>query len=104
MKQSLQSYLPKLNPAIAFKDFIEASFEGQLFIAHCDETERFSLKTTLETNQKITLLIGPEGDFSPKEINAAITKGFTPVTLGSTRLRTETAAIVACHTVALLNQ
>jgi len=104
MKQSLNCYLPKLNEAIAFKDFIKHGFNGQLFIAHCEETERKSLKTELKPNEEITILIGPEGDFSVKEIEIALDNKFIPVTLGETRLRTETAAIVACHSVAFVNE
>ena len=104
MKQSLQAYLPKLNHAISFKELIKQEFSGQLFIAHCEKTDRTSLKNELQTKQDITVLIGPEGDFSVKEIEMAIQNKFIPVTLGITRLRTETAAIVTCHTVALMNE
>ncbi|WOD43509.1 16S rRNA (uracil(1498)-N(3))-methyltransferase [Hwangdonia lutea] len=104
MKQSLSCYLPKLNEAISFKDFIKQEFKGDLFIAHCEETDRKSLKTQLKPNQHTTILIGPEGDFSVKEIKMALANNFIPVTLGDTRLRTETAAIVACHSVAFINE
>jgi len=103
MKQSQQCYLPKLNQAISFKEFMKEEFNGQLFIAHCEETDRKSLKNEIQPKQHITILIGPEGDFSVKEIKMAIQNNFIPVTLGRTRLRTETAAITACHTVVLLN-
>jgi 16S rRNA (uracil1498-N3)-methyltransferase len=104
MKQSLHYYLPKLNEAILFKDFISQDFNGDLFIAHCEETDRKSLKSQLKPNTNVTVLIGPEGDFSVKEIEMAIENKFIPVTLGDTRLRTETAAIVACHSVAFINE
>lgn len=104
MKQSLNCYLPKLNEAISFKEFIGQSFKGQLFIAHCAEMDKKSLKQQLKANNDITILIGPEGDFSVKEIEMAIQNKFIPVTLGNTRLRTETAAIVACHSVAFINE
>ncbi|MCF6131921.1 16S rRNA (uracil(1498)-N(3))-methyltransferase [Flavobacterium wongokense] len=104
MKQSLHYYLPKLNEPIAYKDFIKTSKTGQLFIAHCEETSKKSLKTELKTNQDVTILIGPEGDFSVKEIELAIANNFIPVSLGTTRLRTETAAIVACHSVVFANE
>ncbi|WP_034044629.1 16S rRNA (uracil(1498)-N(3))-methyltransferase [Wocania ichthyoenteri] len=103
MKQSLNCYLPKLNEAVPFKNFIKQEFKGGLFIAHCEETDRKSLKQQLKPNQNITILIGPEGDFSVKEIEIALDNNFIPVTLGETRLRTETAAIVACHSVAFIN-
>ena len=104
MKQSLNCYLPKLNEAISFKDFINKDFSGDLFIAHCEETDRKSLKKQLKKNTNVTILIGPEGDFSVKEIEQALQNKFIPVTLGETRLRTETAAIVACHSVAFINE
>ena len=96
--------MPKLNDAINLKDFLNQEFNGDLFIAHCEETDRKSLKQQLKPNQNITILIGPEGDFSSKEIQLAIQNNFIPVTLGTTRLRTETAAIVACHSVAFVNE
>ncbi len=104
IKQSLTCYLPKLNKAIKFNDFIKQEFNGQLFIAHCEETNRKSLKAELKSNNEVTILIGPEGDFSVKEIQTAIKNKFIPVTLGTTRLRTETSAIVACHSVAFINE
>ncbi|MCR8668206.1 16S rRNA (uracil(1498)-N(3))-methyltransferase [Aestuariibaculum sp. M13] len=103
-KQSLNCYMPKLNEAISFKEFISQNFEGDLFIAHCEETDKKSLKQELKSNTNVTILIGPEGDFSTKEIELAIANKFIPVTLGETRLRTETAAIVACHSVAFVNE
>ncbi|WP_452221995.1 16S rRNA (uracil(1498)-N(3))-methyltransferase [Lacinutrix salivirga] len=104
MKQSLSNYLPKLNATIAFKDFIAQDISGDLFIAHCEDTNRKSLKKEIQPNKDITILIGPEGDFSVKEIETALQHHFIPVTLGNTRLRTETAAIVACHAVAFVNE
>ncbi|WP_435412755.1 16S rRNA (uracil(1498)-N(3))-methyltransferase [Psychroserpens mesophilus] len=104
MKQSLNCYLPKLNEAINYKDFVSQKHDGSLYIAHCEETNRKSLKHKLKANQTITILIGPEGDFSTHEIELAMQSGFVPVSLGSTRLRTETAAIVACHSVAFINE
>jgi 16S rRNA (uracil1498-N3)-methyltransferase len=104
MKQSLHYYIPKLNEPITYKEFIKKDFKGQKFIAHCEETYKKSLKDALILNKNITLLIGPEGDFSTKEIQLALENNYIPVSLGKTRLRTETAAVVACHSVALLNE
>tara|TARA_R110000868_G_scaffold17603_2_gene76854 strand:- start:4387 stop:5094 length:708 start_codon:yes stop_codon:yes gene_type:complete len=104
MKQSNELYLPKLNNAITFKEFVKQKNKGLQLIAHCEETDKKSLKSVLKVNENITLLIGPEGDFSEKEIALAIGSQFIPVTLGTTRLRTETAAIVACHSVAFFNE
>ncbi len=104
-KQSLQSYFPKLNEAVSFKDFLKSNTNiGTLLIAHCEESNKKSLKEMIKKGNEITLLIGPEGDFSENEIKLAIEKGYLPVTLGETRLRTETAAIVGCHSVAFVNQ
>jgi 16S rRNA (uracil1498-N3)-methyltransferase len=104
MKQSLQCYLPKLNPPISFKDFVSQDISEQKFIAHCEEADKKSLKSHIEANKDYTILIGPEGDFSVKEIEMALQHNFIPVTLGETRLRTETAAIAACHSVAFVNE
>lgn len=104
MKQSLQSYLPRFNPMISFEEFITQNQSDTLYIAHCDEGEKSSLKSRLSLNENVTILIGPEGDFSVKEIEMALAHNYIPVTLGKTRLRTETAAIVACQTVALMNE
>ena len=99
MKQSNQCYLPKFNDTISFKDFVKKEIAGQRYIAHCEELEKKTFKNALIPNQDVTLLIGPEGDFSVKEIQSALQNKYIPVTLGDTRLRTETAAIVACHSV-----
>jgi 16S rRNA (uracil1498-N3)-methyltransferase len=104
MKQCNQCYLPKLNDAIALKDFLKQKQEGKLFLAHCEETDKKSLKSALVANTKTTILIGPEGDFSEKEIQLALANAYVPVTLGNTRLRTETAAVVACHSVVFFNE
>lgn len=103
MKQSLHYYLPQLNEPISFKDFIKKENKGRKFIAHCEETDKKSLKNELKTNEDVTILIGPEGDFSVKEIQLALEQNYIPVSLGQTRLRTETAAIVACHSVVFKN-
>lgn len=104
MKQSNELFLPKLNNAITFKEFIKQKSNGLQLIAHCEETDKKSLKSVLKVNENITMLIGPEGDFSEKEIALAIANEYVPVSLGTTRLRTETAAIVACHSVAFFNE
>lgn len=105
MKQSLHFTLPTLNEVVNLKEFLKKDISGQKFIAHCEEKkERFQLKEKLQPSGEITILIGPEGDFSSEEIQLALQLGWQPVSLGNSRLRTETAAIVACHTVALANQ
>ncbi|MEM6684641.1 MAG: 16S rRNA (uracil(1498)-N(3))-methyltransferase [Bacteroidota bacterium] len=102
-KQSLSAYFPKLQELTSFSDFIKQHQNAQLFIAHCEEEQKQSLKHALQPQKDVTILIGPEGDFSPKEIQLALDAHYIPVTLGDTRLRTETAAIVACHSVAFVN-
>jgi 16S rRNA (uracil1498-N3)-methyltransferase len=104
MKQSLQCYLPTINELTTFNSFVNQDFEGQKYIAHCEDSDRNSLKSQLKPDQDIVILIGPEGDFSVKEIETALQHNFIPVTLGNTRLRTETAAIAACHSVAFVNE
>jgi 16S rRNA (uracil1498-N3)-methyltransferase len=104
MKQSLHYYLPKINEPISLSQFVKSNIDGQKFIAHCEESNKKSFQKELRKEEKVTILIGPEGDFSSKEINLAIENNFIPVTFGNTRLRTETAALVACHTIALLNE
>ncbi|MEO0526277.1 MAG: 16S rRNA (uracil(1498)-N(3))-methyltransferase [Bacteroidota bacterium] len=103
MKQSLQAYLPKLNDPMPFAEYIKQPKNGLLFIAHCEEGEKMELKRRVAPDKDVTILIGPEGDFSSSEIESAYEQGFLPVSLGENRLRTETAAIVACATVNMIN-
>lgn len=105
-KQSLKAYFPKLNVPITLKNFIKSQEEAksQKLIAHCENSLKTSLKKIVIANSNYTILIGPEGDFSNSEINTAIKAGFKAVSLGESRLRTETAAIVACHSVAFVNE
>jgi len=103
-KQSLKYHFPKLNEPTTFNQFINSKFKGQLFIAHCEESNKKLLKSQLNPNQKTTILIGPEGDFSTKEIKQSLEHNFIPVSLGDSRLRTETAGIVAVHSVAFTNE
>jgi 16S rRNA (uracil1498-N3)-methyltransferase len=74
------------------------------FIAHCEENDKKTLKESLKPNTNTTILIGPEGDFSKKEIQMALDNEYLPISLGNTRLRTETAAIIACSQVAFVNE
>lgn len=104
MKQSNQFFLPKLNEPISFKDFVNKQIDGVLCIAHCEETNKKLLKEVAKPKTKHTILIGPEGDFSTKEIELAIKNSYIPISLGNTRLRTETAALVACHSIVFSNE
>jgi len=104
-KQSLKYNIPKLNNLLPFKEFLKEPKEGQLFVGYCgNDFEKKSLKNCIITKNKITILIGPEGDFSPKEIELAIANKFIAVTMGNSRLRTETAGLVAVHSVAYSNE
>lgn len=103
MKQSLKARLPQLNEMTDFDKFIARDFKGQKFIAHCYEGEKPLLRDALHKGEDALVLIGPEGDFSEEEVKKAIEKGFIPISLGKSRLRTETAALVACHTMNLMN-
>ena len=98
IKQSLKARLPKLNDMTDFDSFIRQSFPGQKFIAHCYPGEKPLLKDIVQPGEDALVLIGPEGDFSEEEVAGAEACGFTSISLGRSRLRTETAALVACHT------
>jgi 16S rRNA (uracil1498-N3)-methyltransferase len=103
VKQSVKAYHPKLNELQSFKAFMK-SMEGSTalkFIAHCREGEKKTLWNEVSSEREILILIGPEGDSSTEEIEMAEQKGFQSISLGSQRFRTETAALVACHTVNL---
>lgn len=104
MKQSLQFHLPTLNDPIRFSDFIQESPDGDVYIAHCEDGDKKGLKDLISSDQNVTVLIGPEGDFSQKEISTALQKGAIPISLGENRLRTETAGIVVAQNIAFINQ
>lgn len=104
VKQSLKATAPILNEMVDFNAFIAREFKGQKFIAHCYEDEKPLLKDALCPSEDAVVLIGPEGDFSEEEVKKAVAAGFQPISLGKSRLRTETAALVAAHTLNLLNQ
>lgn len=104
MKQSIKAFKPKLNSLTNYKDFIKQGFKGSKYIAHCEENEKQSLKSNYKAGNNAIILIGPEGDFSPEEIKLAKENDFCETNLGNSRLRTETAGIVACHTINLLNE
>ena len=105
MKQSLHLSFPKLNEPISFKEFMEKELKGSKLIAHCENViEKPYLQKKVHPWQAVNIIIGPEGDFSKEEIEFARENGWEQISLGESRLRTETAAIVACHTVALKNQ
>jgi 16S rRNA (uracil1498-N3)-methyltransferase len=100
-KQSVKAYFPKLNPLCTFDELIKNHQSSLKFIAHCYEEDKRLLQTECTKSKDVLILIGPEGDFSIEEVQKAISNGFIPVSLGNSRLRTETAGVVACCTVAL---
>ena len=105
MKQSLKATLPIINEAVSFKTFIEKlPTTSEKYIAHCNEENQQHLKDVYTGGKNCIILIGPEGDFSTTEIELALKNGFTPISLGKSRLRTETAGVVVCNIINLLNE
>ena len=110
MKQSRKAWKPKLNKMLRFRDFIKQEREGDKFICHCYENEELRIKKEellfdlLRPGVPTTVLIGPEGDFSIDEVKLALEHGYQSASLGKSRLRTETAALVAVHMMQLINQ
>lgn len=104
MKQSVKAFLPKMNPMTPLGEFLEESIASQKFIAHCNEGNKNHLKNEIIAKGSVMVLIGPEGDFSSEEVEQAEKSGFVSVSLGNSRLRTETAGVVACHIVNLANE
>ncbi len=100
-KQSIKAYKPELTDLTDFKEFIQKEKSG--FIAHCNSDNLPHLKTLYEAGSDATLLIGPEGDFSPSEVEYALQNGFKEISLGNSRLRTETAGVVGCTILNVLN-
>lgn len=103
MKQSQKALLPQLDDIQSFSKFIKQEYDGQKFIAHCYPQEKVLLKDIYKKGGNALILIGPEGDFSEEEVKMATDSGFKPISLGDSRLRTETAALVACHTLHVLS-
>ena len=97
-KQSLKGRLPVIDPLTSFEDFVSGNLEGTRCIAHCEDTERMAF-TEIAPSESLIVLIGPEGDFTPAEVQSAQQAGFTPIHLGQSRLRTETAALTAVSMV-----
>jgi len=105
MKQSLKATLPIIDEMVDIKKYILEPFDGQKFIAHCMEDQpRQLLSQLVRKNMAVRVLIGPEGDFSPEEVQLAIDNGYLPVSLGNQRLRTETAALASVHTIHVVNE
>lgn len=104
MKQSLKPFKAIINEMCDIKSFLHTPRNGEKYIAHCYDSERMPLKDILIRDEEATILIGPEGDFSPEEVKMATEAGYRPISLGNSRLRTETAGLVACHTFNLINE
>nr|WP_294897344.1 16S rRNA (uracil(1498)-N(3))-methyltransferase [uncultured Pedobacter sp.] len=104
IKQSLKAYHPLLNPQISFKEFILSAKAEFKYIAHCEDGKKAGIANNFKKNANYLVLIGPEGDFSTAEIEMALQSGFVPITLGESRLRTETAALQACFEINYLNR
>jgi 16S rRNA (uracil1498-N3)-methyltransferase len=104
MKQSLRAWLPVLNEPVKFKDFMKRDFKGGRFIGYCETGAESELHQVYAKGSDALVLIGPEGDFSKSEVELAVSSGFTPVSLGPSRLRTETAGVVVCAMVGVLNR
>lgn len=105
MKQSLKAYRPVVDEMTPVKEVISMPFEGRKLIAHCaDDAPRTFIGDALAAGDPVLILIGPEGDFSEDEIAAARAAGFTEISLGESRLRTETAALTAVACVSLINR
>lgn len=104
MKQSVKSKMPIVEDMVSFDKLVKQNYEGQKFIAWIDDDVKEQLCDLYKKGENVLVLIGPEGDFSKEEVALAKEYGFIPVSLGEARLRTETAAVVACHTIQLINQ
>ena len=104
MKQSKKAYLPQMNEMITFEKWLKIQTISNCYIAHCNDGDKQTLKTAYLAGQDAIIAIGPEGDFSEYEVSQALECGFTGISLGESRLRTETAGIVACHSVNFLNE
>lgn len=103
VKQSLKAYHPKLNEPQKYRDFLK-DISGDKYIAHCMDGEKAPLKDLIALSGRYTILIGPEGDFTSSELDSALNYGCQPITLGTSRLRTETAALEACFEINFLNR
>ena len=101
LKQSYQFHIPKLNAFTNFSDFVLSNSADNKFIAHCRESNKSKLSSYNSLSKDVLILIGPEGDSSSEEVELAMENDFLPIALASKRLRTETAGIVACHTVVI---
>jgi len=103
-KQSVKAFLPKINELTNFKTLVCQDFAGKKLIAHCYRDKKTFLHKIIQPNENTMILIGPEGDFSKREIQFAQQNNFIDISLGNSRLRTETAGVHACSTVCIVNE
>ncbi len=104
-KQSLKSNFPVINELVKFNNFVSRDYSGyKKFIAYIDDKVIKGMKNLYKKGEDVLIMIGPEGDFSKEEVELAIKNGFMPISLGKSRLRTETAGIAACHSIHLINE
>lgn len=103
MKQSMNLYLPRLNELMSFEEFMKQDISGGRYMGYVEEKQEQKLKELYRIGTDATILIGPEGDFSKAEVQQAVKSGYSLVSLGNTRLRTETAAVYACMAVGWVN-
>lgn len=103
-KQSMNAWFPQLNSLVTFPEFIDQKAGEMKLIAHCGDGDKQLVNAVYQKGKDVLIMIGPEGDFDDEEIKMALNTGFNPVSLGASRLRTETAGLVACHSIAFMNQ
>lgn len=104
VKQSMQAFIPKVNELKNFSEFIHSASADQKLLAHCFDLPKKKLQDLQVKDQRSLILIGPEGDFTKEETEAAFQHGFTGIGLGGTRLRTETAGLYVCQAFSILSQ
>lgn len=104
VKQSVKAYHPVINELTSFKELVKRPFNGKKLIAHCNPGDKILLKNVVAPAENALILIGPEGDFSVDEVELALKNGFVEISLGESRLRTETAGVVACNALSFINQ
>jgi 16S rRNA (uracil1498-N3)-methyltransferase len=104
IKQSIKAYHPVLNKPISYNQLLATPFDGQKLIAHCGVGNKIPISSAIVQKGRYLVLIGPEGDFTPAETDAALKQDYKAITLGESRLRTETAALEACFEINFLNR
>ena len=104
MKQSVKAYMPQVNDMVPFNKWLTAVQPEKGYIAYCGDVEKKLLKSAYQCEERTAIAIGPEGDFTPTEVTSALKHDFECISLGESRLRTETAGVVACHSMYFMNE